>query len=165
MFISRWKPVHISWKVEVIDLSVTNCVTDSTYLSIVTPVLTLFVTTFSQKWSKSSHLWIRHHHNFCENGRFSKNAVTKRFASDLSRFKIIKMNLRDRPTHIWDGHTDRNSFETNFWQELILRAVQTHSIFQINVGKMRIRHRTILNLNLQSILSLSRNSSFNFRIV
>ena len=35
-------------------------------------------------------------------------------------------------------------------------------IFEINVGKRRIRHRTTLNLNLQTILSRSKNSPFNF---
>ena len=38
-------------------------------------------------------------------------------------------------------------------------------IFEINVGKSRIRHRTTLNLNIQSILTRSRNSSFRFRVV
>ena len=37
-----------------------------------------------------------------------------------------------------------------------------HFIFEINVGKRRIRQRTTLNLNFQSILSRSRTSSFNF---
>lgn len=41
-------------------------------MSIVTPVLTLFVTTFSQKWSKSSHLWIYHHHIFLWKWQFFK---------------------------------------------------------------------------------------------
>ena len=40
-----------------------------------------------------------------------------------------------------------------------------HFIFQVNVGKRRIRHRKKLNLNLTSILSQSRNSSFNFSVV
>ena len=38
-------------------------------------------------------------------------------------------------------------------------------LFEINVGKRRIRHKTTLNLNFQSVLSRSRNLSFNFRIV
>ena len=38
---------------------------------------------------------------------------------------------------------------------------QSHFIFKINAGKRRIRHRTTLNL-IQSILSRSSNSSFNF---
>ena len=40
---------------------------------------------------------------------------------------------------------------------------QSHFIFEINVGKSRIRHITTLNLNniFQSILSRSRNSSLN----
>ena len=40
-----------------------------------------------------------------------------------------------------------------------------HSLFEINVGKSRIRHITTLNLNFQLILSQSRNFSFNFRVV
>ena len=38
-------------------------------------------------------------------------------------------------------------------------------IFEISVGKGRIRHITTLNLNLQSTLSRSGNLSFNFRFV
>ena len=41
----------------------------------------------------------------------------------------------------------------------------SHFIFEINVGKSRIRHRTTLNLNLQPIFSRSRNSPFSFRVV
>ena len=41
----------------------------------------------------------------------------------------------------------------------------SHFIFGSNVGKGRIRHITTLNLNLQSILSRSRNVLFNFRVV
>ena len=41
----------------------------------------------------------------------------------------------------------------------------SHFTFEINVGKGRIRHTTILNLKLQSILSQSRNSEFNFKVV
>jgi len=41
----------------------------------------------------------------------------------------------------------------------------SHFIFEINDGKRRIRNRTTLNLNFQKILSRSRNSSFNFRVV
>ena len=42
---------------------------------------------------------------------------------------------------------------------------QKHFIFEINVGNGRIRHKKILNLNLQSILSRSKISSFDFRLV
>ena len=42
---------------------------------------------------------------------------------------------------------------------------QSHFIFELNVGQRRIRHTTTLNLNLQSISSWSRNSSFYFRVV
>ena len=35
---------------------------------------------------------------------------------------------------------------------------QSHFIYEINLGKNRIRHRTTVNSNLQSILSRSRNS-------
>ena len=38
---------------------------------------------------------------------------------------------------------------------------QSHFIFEINVGKKRIRRRTTLNLHRQSILRRSTNSSFN----
>jgi len=41
----------------------------------------------------------------------------------------------------------------------------SHFIFEIDAGKSRIRHITTLNLNLQSMLSRSENSSFNFRVV
>ena len=41
----------------------------------------------------------------------------------------------------------------------------SHFIFEINVEKGRIRHRTTLDLNLQSILILSRYSSFKFIVV
>ena len=41
----------------------------------------------------------------------------------------------------------------------------SHYIFEISVGKRRIRHRTTLNLNLQAILSWCGNSPFNFRFV
>ena len=45
-----------------------------------------------------------------------------------------------------------------------IEGIQDRSlfIFESNVGEGRIRHITTLNLNLQSILSQSRNSSFNF---
>ena len=42
---------------------------------------------------------------------------------------------------------------------------QNHFIFEINVGKRRIRHITTLNLSLQPIFSRSRNSPFNIRVV
>ena len=48
---------------------------------------------------------------------------------------------------------------------LKLRVSPSHLIFEIFVGNMRIRHRTTLNLNLQSISSESKNSFFNFRVV
>ena len=42
----------------------------------------------------------------------------------------------------------------------------SHFIFEINVGKSRIRHRTTLKLNnLLLILSRSRKSSFNLSVV
>ena len=42
---------------------------------------------------------------------------------------------------------------------------RSHFIFETNVGKRRIRHRTTLNLKFQSILRRSRNSSLNSRVV
>ena len=45
---------------------------------------------------------------------------------------------------------------------------QSHFIFEINVGKKRIRHRTTLNFewsHVQSVLIRSWNSSFNFRLI
>ena len=41
----------------------------------------------------------------------------------------------------------------------------SHFIFEINVGRMRIRHITTLNLNLQSISSWSISPLFNSRVV
>ena len=41
----------------------------------------------------------------------------------------------------------------------------THFIFEINVGKRRIRPGTTLNLNLQSNFNVLKKSSFNFRVV
>ena len=52
-----------------------------------------------------------------------------------------------------------------FWGFFSQNDNLDHFIFEINVGRGRIRHKTTLNLNLQTIFSLSRNSSFNFRVV
>ena len=46
-----------------------------------------------------------------------------------------------------------------------LRVDPSHFIFEINVGKSRIRHIMTLYLILQSILIRSWNSSVNFRVV
>ena len=61
----------------------------------------------------------------------------------------------------------RESNVINFSHNKIFKGSPdpSHYIFEINVGKMRIRHRTTLNLNLQTILSRSKKLSFNFRVV
>ena len=68
------------------------------------------------------------------------------------------------------NHCHLFSSRRNEIQQLKLKAFKgspypSHFIFEINVGKKRIRHRTTLHLNLHSIMSRFRNSSFNFREV
>ena len=66
----------------------------------------------------------------------------------------------------------RNLWAISGCHEIILNVMcdvkgssdASHFIFKINVGKGRIRIMT-LNLNLEPILSLSRNSEFNSRVV
>ena len=41
----------------------------------------------------------------------------------------------------------------------------SYFIFEINVGKKRIGHKTTPNFIIQSILNRSKNSLFNFRVV
>ena len=63
-----------------------------------------------------------------------------------------------------------NQIRLNHWFKIGLKiwfkgSSDSSHLFEINFGKSRIRHITNLNLNLQSILSRSRNSSFNFSVV
>ena len=86
------------------------------------------------------------------------------------------LHRHEEPTRTNLGHTCPLNFNffskpflglSNIHQLEILRGSSDlgHFIFEINVGKSRIRHITALNLNLQSISSRSKNSSFNLRVV